>query len=48
MKKLIKKLTFIFALLIIGLSASFTFAQDQKQKDREMLIKASHFLEEKP
>jgi hypothetical protein len=43
-----KKLTIIFALLLIGLSALNAFGQDQKQKDREMLIKASRFLEEKP
>lgn len=43
MKKLI-----VLTLFILGLSAQFAFGQDQKQKDREMLIKASHFLEEKP
>jgi hypothetical protein len=43
-----KKLTIIFALLIIGLSAQFGFAQNTKQNDKEMLIKASRFLEEKP
>lgn len=42
-----KKLTIIFTLLVVGLFAHSVFAQDQ-QKDKEMLIKAAKFLEEKP
>jgi Defensin propeptide. len=41
-----KKLTIIFALLLVVLSAQAAFAQNQN--DRENLIKASRFLEEKP
>lgn len=43
-----KKLNIIIALLIAGLSAQLAFAQDQNQKDKETLIKAARFLEEKP
>jgi len=39
-----KKLTIIFALLIIGLSAQFTLAQNEK----ELTIKTARALEEKP
>lgn len=42
-----KKLTIIFALLIVGLTAQFNFAQD-KPSDKETLIKVVRFLEEKP
>ncbi|MEZ5429357.1 MAG: hypothetical protein R2747_24120 [Pyrinomonadaceae bacterium] len=43
-----KKLTIIFALLIVGLTAQTILAQSQGEKDRENLIKASKFLEENP
>lgn len=43
-----KTIAVTFAFAIIGLTASLAFGQDQKQKDREMLIKAARFLEEKP
>lgn len=39
-----KKLTIIFTLLIIGLTAQFTFAQNEK----ELTIKTARALEEKP
>jgi hypothetical protein len=41
-----KKLTFILALFLIAIIAQSSYAQ--KQNDKETLIKASHFLEEKP
>jgi len=43
-----KKFAIAFSLLLVGLSAQITLAQDQKQKDRENLIKAARFLETKP
>lgn len=43
-----KKLTIIFALLIIGLSAQITFAQSQKDKDRAAFIGNTKLLEKKP
>lgn len=43
-----KKLTIVFTLLIVGLTAQITFAQDKKQQDKENLIKAAKFLEENP
>ncbi len=43
-----KKLTIILTLLIIGLTAQLTFAQDKNQTDKENLIKASSFLENNP
>ena len=43
-----RKITIVFTLLIIGLFAPEAFGQDKKQKDREMLIKAASFLEERP
>jgi hypothetical protein len=43
-----KKLTIAFALLIIGLSAQINFGQTDKQNEKEMIIKAARFLEEKP
>ncbi len=43
-----KKFTIIFTMFIATLSAQIAFGQDQSQKDKEMLIKAARFLEEKP
>lgn len=43
-----RKITIIFTLITIALSAQIAFGQDQNQKDKEMLIKAARFLEEKP
>lgn len=42
-----KKLTLIFALFFIGLTAQVNLAQD-KPNDKETLIKVVRFLEEKP
>jgi hypothetical protein len=42
-----KKLTIIFTLLLIALAAQAGFAQE-KVNEKEMLIKAARFLEEKP
>jgi hypothetical protein len=43
-----KKTTVIFAMFLIALTAQIGFAQDKKAEDKELLIKASKFLEEKP
>ncbi len=43
-----KTLCIVIAFLTVGLSAHIVFAQDQNQKDKETLIKAARFLEEKP
>lgn len=43
-----RKFAIVFALLIVGLTAQISFGQDQNQKDKEMLIKAARFIEEKP
>lgn len=43
-----KKLTIIFTLLIVGLTAQIAFAQSQKQKDRAAFISNTRLLEKKP
>ena len=43
-----KKLTIIFALLIVGLTAQITFAQSQKEKDRLTFINNAKLLEKMP
>lgn len=43
-----KKLTIIFALLIVGLTAPIAFAQSQKGKDRTAFINNTRLLEKKP
>ena len=43
-----KKLSILFSLLFIAVVSTSINAQDQNQKDRETLIKAARFLEEKP
>ena len=43
-----KKLTIIFTLLIIGLSAQNAFTQSQKAKDRTAFINNTRLLEKKP
>lgn len=43
-----KKLSIIFALLIVGLTAQITFAQSQKEKDRAAFISNTRLLEKKP
>src|SRR5690349_1906237 len=44
-----KKLTLIFTLFIIALAAQVSFAQDlSKEEQRNLLVKASKFLEVKP
>jgi hypothetical protein len=43
-----KKLTIIFALLIVGLTAQTAFAQSQKEKDRTAFINNTRLLEKKP
>jgi hypothetical protein len=43
-----KKLTVFLSLLIIGLVSNSVLAQDQQQKDKDTLIKAARFLENKP
>ncbi|CAN5439206.1 hypothetical protein BH10ACI1_BH10ACI1_14320 [soil metagenome] len=43
-----KKLTIIFALFIIALSAQTGFAQSQKEKDRKAFISNTRLLEKKP
>lgn len=48
MKKSINKLTVMLALLLMALSVSYTFAQDQKQKDRASFISNAKLLEKKP
>ena len=42
------KLKLCVALLFLALAASSISAQDQNKKDAETLIKAAHFLEDKP
>ena len=43
-----KKIVFIIALFAVGLAAQSAFGQSEKLSDKEKLIKASQFLEEKP
>lgn len=43
-----KKLTIIFTLLFVGLTAQITFAQSQKDKDRKAFISNARLLEAKP
>lgn len=43
-----KKLMIVFALLIIGLTTQIASAQTDKDKNKELLIKITKFLEEKP
>lgn len=43
-----KKLAILFALIVVGLSAQFTFAQSQKDKDRAAFISNTRLLEKKP
>ena len=43
-----KKLTIIFALLFVGLTAQIASAQTDKEKNTALLVKITSFLEEKP
>lgn len=43
-----KKLSILFALLLICLTAQFAFAQSQKEKDRASFISNAKLLERKP
>lgn len=43
-----KKLSIIFALLIVALAAQLAFAQDKKEKDRTAFINNTRLLEKKP
>jgi len=43
-----KKLVLIFAMFIIGAAAQASYAQSEKLSDKDKLILASRFLEEKP
>lgn len=43
-----KKITVLFAFLVVALSAQVTFSQSQKEKDRKSFISNTHLLEAKP
>ena len=45
---MLKKLTILFALLIVGLTAQSSFAQTDKEKNTALIVKITKFLEEKP